>query len=282
MKELAHVNGVVTEIDDAYISINDRGLQFGDGVYEVARSYDGRLWALERHFERFERSLKEIWLDHVSMDYVRKAVVETYAASRIPNALVYWQATRGVSERDYAFDDKTKPTLIVTARHMYTLNPTHRTDGVSVVTHSEIRWARVDIKSLNLLGNMIAKRAARDAGAFEAVFVKDGVMTEGASTSLFIIRDGELVTREEGHHILPGVTRAVVIECANELGLNVRLEPYTLDDLLAADEAMLTGTTFGVYSIVNVDGKAIGTGKPGRLVRRLDQRYHERVHEGRE
>lgn len=278
VQEIAYVNGVLSSVEDAHVSIDDRGLQFGDGVYEVVRSYDGRLWALERHLRRLERSLRSIWIESVSVGDIGKAVVRAYEASQIPNALVYFQITRGVSARDYAWTDDIEPTVIVTVRHMPVKHSANREDGVAVVTHPEIRWGRVDIKSLNLLGNMIAKKAARDAGAYEAIFIdRDGVMTEGASTSLFIVSDGRLITRENGPHILPGITRELVLECAQDAAVPIEERPFTLDELHAADEIILTGTTFGVYSVVMVDGVVVRDGKPGSIGRELHRRYNELV-----
>jgi len=278
VQEIAYVNGVLSSVEEAHVSIDDRGLQFGDGVYEVVRSYDGRLWALERHLRRLERSLRALWIEGVSVEEVGKTVVRVYEASGIPNALVYFQITRGVSARDYAWPEEITPTVIVTVRQMPLKHSAHREEGIAVVTHPEIRWGRVDIKSLNLLGNMIAKKAARDAGAYEAIFVdRDGVMTEGASTSLFIVSNGCLITRENGPHILPGITRELVLECAQDAAIPVEERPYTLEELRNADEVLLTGTTFGVYSVVTVDGIPVGNGKPGAIGRELHRRYEERV-----
>ena len=283
MKEIAYVNGVLSPPEEAVVSIDDRGLQFGDGVYEVVRSYDGRLWALERHLNRLRNSLSALWIQRITIEEVREAVERTYAASEIPNALVYFQVTRGVSARDYDFDPDITPTLIVTARLLPEEHSRPREAGIAAITHPEIRWGRVDIKSLNLLANMIAKKAAHDAGVFEALFVtRDGVMTEGASTSLFIVKDGTIVTRENGPHILPGITRAFAIECAEAAGFPLVERPYTLEELRNADEVFLTGTTFGVYSVVEVDGHPIADGRPGPIGRELNARYQRLVAEERD
>lgn len=276
MPEIASVNGVFSSVEEARVSIDDRGLQFGDGVYEVVRSYNGRLWALERHLRRLERSLRALWIEGVSVEEVGKAVRRAYERSHLPNALVYFQVTRGVSPRDYAWPDDIRPTVLITVRHLPW--PTYRTDGVAVVTYPEIRWRRVDIKSLNLLGNLMAKKAARDAGAYEALFVeRDGVLTEGASTNLFVVSGGRLITREKGPHILPGITRELLIECAHRLALPVEERPLTLDELHSANEVLLTGTSFGVYSVVKVDGVPVGEGKPGPIGKELSRQYEERI-----
>lgn len=283
MREVAYVNGVLSSVEEAHVSIDDRGLQFGDGVYEVVRSYDGRLWALERHLTRLEQSLKAIWIENIAIEDIRTAVLKAYDASEIPNALVYFQVTRGISARDYLWHDGIQPTLIVTVRTLVEKSPINHERGVSVATHPEIRWGRVDIKSLNLLGNMIAKKSARERGAYEAVFVtNDSTMTEGASTSLFIVKDGRIITREKGNHILPGVTRDIVLECIVEANLSLDERPFSYDEMLSADEVLLTGTTFGVYSVVRVDETTIGGGTPGGVGRELARRYRQRVAEGRD
>lgn len=280
MRELAYVNGVVTAPEDAMIRIDDRGLQFGDGVYEVIRSYAGRLWAPERHFTRLHRSLAELRLDGIDIAHIAAAARDLLAESRIPDALLYIQVTRGVKPRDYAVETQGPPTLVITARPITALNPERRLRGVRVIVRPDPRWARVDIKSLNLLGNMMAKHEAAEAGAFEAVLVKDGLVTEGASTSLFIVTDGVVITREQGPHILSGVTRALVIECAEVLGMCVEERPYAPAELMAADEAFLTGTTFGVYGIAAVDARRFPA--PGAITSSLDALYHQWVKEERD
>ena len=280
MRQLAYVNGLVTTPEDAVVPIDDRGFQFGDGVYEVIRSYRGRLWAAERHFARLRRSLRELWLDGTDVDEVAASARDLYARSGIADALLYIQITRGVQPRDYALAPGAAPTVVITVRRIHPMNPGYRLRGVDVLLRPDLRWARVDIKSLNLLANMMAKKEASEAAAFEAVLQRDGVVTEGASTSLFIVRDGVVITREEGSHILPGVTRALVIECACELGLSVKEGPYTVDELLEADEAFLTGTSFGVYGISSVDGHVRQA--PGPVTHALNTMYHQWVDEERD
>lgn len=280
MRELTYVNGVVTAPEDARVAVDDRGLQFGDGVYEVIRSYGGRLWAPERHFARLRRSLRELWLDDADVGDIAAAALDLHARSGISDALIYIQVTRGAKPRDYSVSPDARPTVVITARQMPALRVERRETGVRVILLPDPRWARVDIKSLNLLGNMMAKKQASEAGAFEAVLQRNGLATEGASTSLFIVANGVVITREEGPHILSGVTRALVIECARELGLCVEERPFTVEELLAADELFLTGTSFGVYGVALVDDHEFAA--PGPITRRLDALYHQWVKEERD
>ncbi len=280
VRQLAYVNGVVTAPEDAVVRIDDRGFQFGDGVYEVIRSYRGRLWAAERHFARLQRSLRGLWLDGIDVTEIAAAARGLYVQSGIADALLYIQITRGATPRDYALAKNAAPTVVMTVRPIRPLDPGRRLRGVRVALRPDLRWARVDIKSLNLLANMMAKKEAAEAQAFEAVLQRDGMVTEGASTSLFAVRDGVIVTREEGTHILPGVTRELVIECAGEAGIPVDERPYTVDELLGADEAFLTGTSFGVYGIAAIDGSLRPA--PGTVTHALNTMYHQWVSEGRD
>ncbi|GIX08257.1 MAG: D-amino-acid transaminase [Candidatus Poribacteria bacterium] len=233
---------------------------------------------MEQHLRRLHRSMRELWIERMPIGQVEAAVYETYAASEIPNAVVYFQVTRGVSARDYDFTPDLQPTLIVTARILEPAPSEYAEQGVSAITYPEIRWGRVDIKSLNLLANMMAKKEAKERGAYEALFVTpQGWMTEGASTSLFIVQSGRLITRELGTHILPGITRELVLECAREAGFAVEERPFTREELLNAEEVFITGTTFGVYGVVRVDGRPIGEGVPGERTRQLRALYLDRV-----
>ncbi len=282
MKQLDYINGTVAPPGEATLSIADRGVLFGDGVYEVLRSYGGRLWAFDRHMSRLERSLRHIWIDNVDLQQIRRAAADLYRQSELPDARLYIQITRGPAERDYPLPKDPRPTVVMTVRALQEDRELHRR-GARVITRRDLRWGRVDIKSLNLMANMMAKKEAQECGADEAVLVNDrGVMTEGASSSLFIARRGTVITRENGPHILPGVTREIAIECAEEAGLRVRECAYTLDEFRSADEAFLTGTTLGICPVVFADGKPLGGGKPGRIAQTISQLYNRRVRERRD
>src|SRR4051794_38158028 len=213
MPELAYINGEWMPIAEARISIDDRGFQFGDGVYEVIRSYGGRLWALDRHLRRLELSLAGIELTAVSVPEIRGTIVELFRRGALPEAGVYVQITRGVAPRRHSFDRQVSPTVVMTLRAQHPVDPAIYHEGGRCITVPEIRWARRDIKSTNLLGNILAKQRAAEAGAYEAIFVDgDGRVTEGSSTNVFIVERGRVVTREKGPHILAGITRDLIVE----------------------------------------------------------------------
>ena len=281
MKELDCVNGTIFPPGKATIPAADRGALFGDGVYEVVRSYDGRLWAFERHMRRLERSLRQIWIHNADMRRIRAEAQELYGQSGIPNARLYIQITRGPADRDYPIPKNVEPTVMMTVRELREDRSLEQ--GARVVTLPDLRWRRVDIKSLNLMANLMAKKEAHERGALEAVLVDGrGVMTEGASSSLFIVQSGAVVTRETGPHILPGVTREIAIECALEAGLQVKQRAYSIDEFRAADEAFLTGTSIGVCPIALADDRPVGSGTPGPAALTIRDRYRERVRQRRD
>jgi D-alanine transaminase len=258
MPELAYINGDWMPIAEARISIDDRGFQFGDGVYEVIRSYRGRLWALERHLKRLQGSLDAIGLTAVSLTEVRDTIQVLFERGGLPDASVYVQITRGVAPRRHTFDRDTTPTIVMTIRAQHPVDAQLYRGGAHCITVPEIRWARRDIKSTNLLGNILARQQASERGAYEAIFVEaDGRVTEGSSTNVFILRDGLILTREKGPCILAGITRDLVVEIARERGLAVEERPFSRDELLCAQEIFLTGTGTEILGVVAVDENPI-------------------------
>lgn len=281
MPEIAFLNGEFMPLSEARVSVDDRGFQFGDGVYEVLRSYSGRLWAVERHWQRLENSLAGLnitGLDRAEVDaWVRQAL----ARSGLAEAVVYVQITRGVAPREHAYPPGMKPTLLITVRPFQVQPPEEYEAGVSAITLPEMRWARRDLKSINLLPNVLAKSQAQAQGAYEAVFIdRGGWVTEGSSTSLFIVRDGVILTREPGPHILPGITQQLVLEIAADLGLPTDRRPFTEEELRTADEAFLTGTGTEVLAITRLDGQPVGNGRPGPRARQLREAFLQRVARG--
>ncbi len=261
-------------LEEARVSVEDRGFQFGDGVYEVIRTYRGVPFQLEAHLARLERSAEAIALANpLSMEEWGKFIQEGIQRGGYEESKVYLQLTRGAAPRDHAFPDTTPPTAVMTIREMRPLDPTTRAVGVEVLTIDDFRWGRCDIKSLNLLSNVLARQRAKEAGAFEAIFVRRGVVTEGAVSNVMLVRDGVLVTPQEGEWILSGVTRRVVLDLARTEGVSVREQDIGLEEFRQADEIFLTGTTLEVLPVVRVDRVMVGSGKPGALTERLGARF---------
>ncbi len=284
MPSIAYVNGRYMRLAEAQVSINDRGLVFADGVYEVWALLGGRLADLEGHLARLQRSLAEL---RIAEPMTRPALMgvlrETVRRNRVRDGLVYLQVSRGVAPRDHAFPTPApRPGVIVTARPIdLARQQAKAAAGARVVTMPESRWARCNIKSTALLPNVLAKQAAREAGAAEAWFVdRDGLVTEGASTNAWILTsDGVLVTRDTGANILRGVTRASVAAIAADLQLSVEERAFTVAEAQRAREAFFTAASAFVTPVISIDGVAVGEGRPGPVALRLRDLYLRRATE---
>ena len=270
MQDVAFINGRFLPWKDATVSIDDRGFQFGDGVYEVVRIYRGVPFELPAHLDRLTRSAKELRL---SQPYSRTEwaqwIQQGLSLAGYQDAKVYIQITRGAAPRDHAFPPEIQPTVVMTIRELRPLGLDVRQVGVAACTCEDLRWGRCDIKSLNLLGNVLAREEAKKAGVFEAILVKDGLVTEGSLSNVMAVQSGTVVTAPEGPRILSGVTRTVVLGMAKKEGLPVEERFLTVDALYAADEGFLTGTTIEVLGVVQIDGKTIGSGQPGPITKTL-------------
>lgn len=279
MSRIAYVNGRYRPHRDAMVHIEDRGFQFADGVYEVCEIRGGHLVDERRHMARLQRSLGELRID-LPMPLSSLSVVlhETARRNRVVDGLIYLQITRGVARRDFGFPALgTKPSVIVTAHNVDRMsNERTAAEGFSVVTVSETRWARVDIKSISLLPNVLAKQAAREQGSQEAWFVDArGFVTEGASSNAWIVtKNRRLVTRPLGHDILRGVTRTVLLDMLNTQGVVLDERPFTVTEVLAASEAFTTSAGVVVMPVVRVNGQPIGEGGPGPITMALRQAFH--------
>src|SRR5262245_45737343 len=280
MFRIAYVNGRYRPFHEAAVHVEDRGYQFADGVYEVCEVRDGRLIDERRHLERLQRSLAALQIaTPMSVQALGMVLRETVARNRVRNGLVYLQVTRGVARRDHAFPTaQTSPSVVVTARRL----DRRRYDreaaaGVSVISVPESRWARVDIKSIALLPNVLAKQAAREQGAREAWFVdRDGRVTEGSSTNAWIVTNGgQVVTRPADNGILRGITRTVLIDVIRAQGLTLEERSFTVVEALAAREAFITAASQIVVPVVRIDGQPVGTGKPGPVARALRRDFHK-------
>src|SRR6201985_52820 len=284
MSRLAYVNGRFLRQAEAGVSIEDRGYQLGDGIYEVWAVMDGRLADAEGHLARLQRRLGELSMPMpMSRAALTVALRETVRRNRVRHGIVSLQVTRGVARRDHAFPNPpVKPTVVITARSG---NPAvaeaRAAKGVGVVTLPENRWGRCDIKTVDLLPNVLAKQAAKEEGAFEAWFVdKDGLVTEGASSNAWIVdKDGVLRTRDIGANILRGVTRLSLLDVAREAGYRGEERPFTVEEALTAREAFLTGAGALVMPIVAIDGHPVANGYPGEVARTLRAAYIRRAAE---
>jgi D-alanine transaminase len=281
MAEVIYLNGRIVSADEAIVSVNDRGFLFGDAVYEVVRTYGGRPWALERHLQRLSRGLADIDMGYVSVEEVGRAVRETYAASGTPNALIYLQITRGVAPRSHAYSPDLEPTIVITVREASVRTAGIDANGGAAITVPDLRWRRCDIKSTNLLPNVLAKTRASEADAFEAILVHpDGYVTEGSSTSVFWVHGGRVCTIPLSGEVLPGISRRFVEEMVRDEGLPMAEERIPLEEFRQVEEVFLAGTTIEVYPVILLDREPVGTGKPGAITQRLRSAFRVRVEAG--
>lgn len=275
MGDLVYVNGAYVAQEAARISVFDRGFLFADGIYEVCAVLDGRLVDNAAHLERLDRSLREIELSSpLSRAEVVAVEQELVARNGVVEGLVYMQVTRGPADRDFAFPAEPRPTFVAFTQKKQIVDAPAAARGVSVVSTPDLRWARRDIKSVALLAQVLAKQAARRAGAVEAFMVEDGAITEGASSTAFIVTDAdEIVTRPLSTALLPGCTRKAVLALTRERGMRLVERSFTIDEALAARECFFTSATAFVMPVVSIDGHRIGAGVPGPATKRLRDLY---------
>lgn len=278
---IAYVNGSYAPMRDAQVSIEDRGYQFSDGIYEVCLCIAGRYWDFDGHLTRMERSLRELRMDApMSRDALQIVMGQLVRRNGLKDALVYIQATRGVAPRNHVFPPADTPTALVMTAKRFDLDGSDAiaAKGVGVITQPDIRWGRADIKSISLLPNLLAKQAAKDVGAAEAWLVRDGAVTEGSSSNAWIVdRDGALVTHPKGFEILGGITRETALSCAAELQIKVHERAFTVAEARDASEAFITSATNLVMPVITIDGAPVGNGAPGPVALRLREAYKLRA-----
>ena len=280
MSRIAYVNGRYLPHSQAKVAIEDRGFQFSDGVYEVCEVRGGLLVDERRHIARLDRSLNELRMSRpMSVAALSIVLRETVRRNRVRDGIVYLQITRGVARRDFPFPPAdTRPSIIVTARNNDRARLEQQaSEGIAVITVPDIRWQRVDIKSVALLPNVLAKQAARDKGAREAWLVDaHGRVTEGASSNAWIVtRDGKLVTHPLGRDILPGITRSVVIDVIKGQGLAFEERAFSVEEAYAAREAFVTSASQIAMPVVSIDGCPVGNGAPGLIATALRRDYYD-------
>lgn len=274
MPDIGYLNGQFSPLEEIKISPDDRGFLFGDGVYEVIRVYHRVPAFWGEHFARLVRSAREIQLAFsLEQTDFQRLLLHGLQQSGYQEAKIYIQVTRGVAPRDHIFPANGEPTVFLSFRKMVALPTEVCQRGVSVITLPDIRWDRCDIKSLNLLPNVLAKQKAQEAKAFEAIFVRDGLVSEGAVSNVFAVKDGAIITPERNHFVLAGVTQQKVVMLAQEKGCDVQFRPIPLSDLGQSDEIFLVGTTIEVLPVIQVNGQPIGDGKPGPITTSLQQEF---------
>jgi D-alanine transaminase len=271
---IVYFNGAYGSKDGVRVSPDDRGFLFGDGVYEVARTYGGKLFALDRHLDRLRYSLDQMRIDGVDLEGLKGVCAELLRRNELTtrDAVVYLQITRGAAPRTHAFPKPPAPPTV----YGYAAPIVPKFDplkGVAAISVPDVRWARCDIKSVSLIANCMANQQAAEAGAFEAILVRDGVALEGSHTSLFAVIDGEVRTAPLTNYVLPGITRAVVIELCHANGIPVRETPVFAHQLWQAEEVFVAGTTTEVLGIVQLDGRPVSGGRPGKITNRLRELF---------
>ncbi|MGM9944712.1 MAG: D-amino-acid transaminase [Lysinibacillus sp.] len=271
-------NDRIVADNEVVVDKEDRGYQFGDGVYEVVKVYNGQLFTLEEHVERFYASAEKI---HITIPYTKDKLYtllhQLVEANEINTGHIYFQITRGACPRNHIFPgDDVAPVLTGNAKE----NPrpvANFENGVKATFVEDIRWLRCDIKSLNLLGAVLAKQQAHEKGCYEAILHRGETITEGSSSNIYGVKDGVLYTHPADNLILNGITRQVIFKCAEEIGMPIKEEAFTKEQLLAMDEVIVSSTTSEVTPVIDVDGQAIGSGKPGEWTRKLQAQFDTKI-----
>ncbi len=281
IRSVDYPDGTILPKKIARISPDDRGFYFADGVYEVIRTYQGRLFHFRDHLTRFKNSLQAIRINLPDVEGIEKICYELLRYNNLTDAdaFFYIQVTRGVSPRNLLFPSPAPiPTLYISV--MPITPPTvERKDGIKVITVPDIRWHRCDIKAIGLLPSVLARQAAAEAGAQEAIFVRNDIVTEGTHTNLFGVKQGTVITHPLNNHILPGVTRIVLLKLCARLRLPLRETTLTESELYQLDELFVTSTTWEVVPVIEVNRKPVGSGKPGLITRQLQEEFGKYVWE---
>jgi D-alanine transaminase len=275
---LANVNGDIMPLSEVRISPLDRGFLFGDSVYEVMRVYSGKVFLEEEHFQRLKRSLDEIQLSGVELSHLRSRMHETLRQSGVDEGMIYIQVTRGSAPRKHAFPRNATPLELLWVQEFIDPYVQGREQGIRVVTHPDLRWKRCDIKTTNLLGNVLAMQAAVEANCIEALLtLPDGTLTEGTHTNLFGVVEGKLLTAATTSNILPGCTRGLILRLVAQAGIPIEQGCMNVHRLNEVRELFVSGTTSEVLPVVRVDHSDIGDACPGPITRHLQALYSESV-----
>ncbi len=278
MSRTVYINGEFVPEEEAKVSVFDRGFIFGDGVYEVIPVFLGKLVDKQYFVERLDRSLSELGIAWPcpTDDYV-KVMQQLIEKNGLEEGVVYSQVTRGVADRDFPFPENTKPSFMAFTSVMELLNNPAARTGIKVVTTPDLRWKRRDIKSINLLGQVLAKQDAKSRGGKEGWMIEDGYVTEGVSSSAYIVKDGVIITRPLSNSILPGIRRRTLLELAQKESIAIEERLFTLKEALEADEAFISSATTMALGVVDIDGNRVGDGTPGPVTLKMRELYTKRV-----
>lgn len=272
------INEQLLEEHDAMVPYNDRGYVFGDGIYEYVRIYDNHLFTARPHFERLLRSAAEIGLDlKHDVDSIIELVQELINANGVVNGGVYIQVTRGAAPRDHAFPTPSVEANIMAFTKSYDRPYKQLEEGINAVTTEDVRWLRCDIKSLNLLGNVLAKELATKYNAKEAIQHRGDIVTEGSSSNVYVIKDGEIYTHPTNNYILNGITRRVIKSIAEEKQIPFNEETFTLDFLENADEIIVSSTSIEVTPVIKLNGNPVGDGQVGPITKELQEGFNRYI-----
>jgi D-alanine transaminase len=271
------LNGEFLPKDKARLSVDDRGFVFGDGIYEVVRVIEGRIFAWSEHASRMTRGISAVGIPFSASDVAGlEAVCNRLLADndlKAGEATIYLQVTRGAAPRTHYFPPAGTPPTVYAAASRFTPSRDMRDKGIKAITFPDFRWARCDLKTVNLMGAVLAREAAHAAGAYEALLIRDGMLTEGAATNAFAVIDGAVRTYPLSNYILPGISRQYALEAAREVGVTVIEEPVTQAEMLAASELFIAGTTTDIAPIVSLDGKLVSAGAPGPVTKKVQEAF---------
>ena len=274
---IVYLNGKFVPLSGAQVSVLDRGFIYGDGVYELIPVYGREPFRMTPHLKRLQRSLDGIGLTNPHTEAQWEALVrDLVARTPYPDQGVYFQVTRGVAKRDHAFPKDVPPTVFMMSNPLATPSPEQVAGGVAVVTAEDNRWHRCDLKTISLLGNVLMRQLAADAGAIETVMFRDGFLTEASASNVMIVKDGTIILPPKDHLILPGVTFDATIEFAQAVGIPLEMRLVPKGEALAADEMWLSSSTKEVLAITTIDGKPFAGGKPGPMFRRMWREFQAR------
>jgi len=276
MSDTAYLNGEFLPLENAKVSVLDRGFIFGDGVYEVIPVYSRRPFRLPEHLARLQHSFDAIRLENplAEAEWTR-LIHELIGRHTVEDQSVYLQVTRGVARRDHAFPKESTPTVFMMSGPLATPSNELIENGVPCITGEDFRWLKCDVKSISLLGNCLLRQSAADAGAVEVVLFRDGYLTEASASNVFVIRDGRLLAPPKNHLILPGITYDVVLELAAACAIPIELREVSEQEVRSADEIWVTSSTKEVLAVTTLDGRTVGSGRPGEIFKVVHQEYQQ-------